>query len=247
MTRTFTPAAAGGRPGRRSGSRPSRARVSARAGPPRPSRRRSRAGRAARSSPRRSAHLVVRRQVGDELVDARPELVGEVRRRRADESVDVLAGGLVRHRAKPNGGRVRSSGEEVERGRSDAARGRSPLGAQHLGHAVRGHRTASSRSPTRRSATAPRSSLFWIFTWWRERSFRVARRRPQARLARRAADLPQPGLVRHLGSPDERLDGRARPRDDAVFVGIFATAGRARAARAGVLDRRRRLVRRASG
>ena len=38
---------------------------------------------------------MVRGQIGDELAHARAELVGELRRRRADEGVDVVAGRLV--------------------------------------------------------------------------------------------------------------------------------------------------------
>ena len=46
------------------------------------------------------AHLVLGREAGDELADARAELVGEVRRGGADERIDVVAGRLValRHR-----------------------------------------------------------------------------------------------------------------------------------------------------
>ena len=37
-------------------------------------------------------HVVVLRQPGDELADARAQLIGEVRRRRPDEGVDVVPG-----------------------------------------------------------------------------------------------------------------------------------------------------------
>ena len=47
-----------------------------------------------------AAHLVVGGQVGDELAHARADLVGEVRRRRPDEGVDVVAGRLAIHRAR---------------------------------------------------------------------------------------------------------------------------------------------------
>ena len=49
-----------------------------------------------------SLHGMVVRQVEDELLDARPQLVREVRRRRPDEGVDVGVGGLG-HRRNPNG------------------------------------------------------------------------------------------------------------------------------------------------
>jgi len=45
-------------------------------------------------------HGVSFRQSRDELLDARPELVGEVRRRRADECIDVVARWLAVHGAK---------------------------------------------------------------------------------------------------------------------------------------------------
>jgi len=47
------------------------------------------------------AHRVVLRQVEHELVDARSELVGEVRGRGPDEGVDLGEGGLGHHR-NPN-------------------------------------------------------------------------------------------------------------------------------------------------
>ena len=49
------------------------------------------------------AHVVVLGQRRHELADARPELVREVRRRRAYERVDVVAGGLAFHRRKTSG------------------------------------------------------------------------------------------------------------------------------------------------
>jgi drug/metabolite transporter (DMT)-like permease len=45
-----------------------------------------------------TAHLVPLVEPGDELPDARPDLVREVRRRRPDEGVDVVAGRLAVHR-----------------------------------------------------------------------------------------------------------------------------------------------------
>ena len=80
------------------------------------------------------AHVVVGRQPVDELAHARPELVGEVRRRRPDEGVDVVAGRVALHR--------RERLARVDRGarthrRPDAVRHRPPLGAQHDGHALR--------------------------------------------------------------------------------------------------------------
>ena len=49
-------------------------------------------------------HLVVLGQVEHELLDAGAQLVGEVRRRRPDERVDLVDGGLsLRHGQKPNG------------------------------------------------------------------------------------------------------------------------------------------------
>ena len=139
----------------------------------RPSTTRGRAGRAAPSAPRRSgAPRGPSGRPGDELLDARADLVGEVRRRRPDEGVDVVAGRLGHARASVPA-RVERCGES-ERRRPDAARHRPPLGAQHHGHEVRARRTASSRSPTRRSATSPRRPLFWGFTYARERSFAIA-------------------------------------------------------------------------
>ena len=49
-------------------------------------------------------HGMVARQVLDELPYARAELVGEVRGRRPDESIDVVARGLD-HARQPNRGR----------------------------------------------------------------------------------------------------------------------------------------------
>ena len=49
-----------------------------------------------------AAHVVVLRQVEDELLDPRAQLVGEVRRGRRDERVDVV-GGRLRHGEKPTG------------------------------------------------------------------------------------------------------------------------------------------------
>ena len=74
---------------------PAGPRLRPRAGPPRPSTRRGRAGRAARSSVsayRRTSWSSGRPATSS--LDPRAQLVGEVRRRRADEGVDVGAGGL---------------------------------------------------------------------------------------------------------------------------------------------------------
>jgi hypothetical protein len=46
------------------------------------------------------AHVVVVRQVGDELSHPRADLVGEVGRRRPHEGVDVFPGRLALHGAK---------------------------------------------------------------------------------------------------------------------------------------------------
>ena len=48
------------------------------------------------------ADLVPFGQVLDQLLDARPQLVGELRRGRGDERVDVVLA-RVRHQSEPNG------------------------------------------------------------------------------------------------------------------------------------------------
>ena len=67
-----------------------------------------------------AAHGVFLRQVGDELADARAQLVGEVRRRRADQCIDVSPGRLPAHAAKPNC-RRRGSRETPSRPASEPA------------------------------------------------------------------------------------------------------------------------------
>ena len=79
---------------------PAGPRCEARAASPRPATRRGRAGRAAPSAPRRSGAPDGRREGRDQLADAGAQLVREVRRRRADEGVDVVARRLG-HRANP--------------------------------------------------------------------------------------------------------------------------------------------------
>ena len=57
---------------------------------PRPSTSCGRAGRAARAARRVDLDRVIRRQIGDQALDALADLVGEVRGRRAEQHVDVL-------------------------------------------------------------------------------------------------------------------------------------------------------------
>ena len=88
---------------RRRASRPSRSVPATRAGPRPPSTTRSPGRRDAASAPRAYRRtVVVGGQTVDELAHARADLVGEVRRRRPDEGVDVVAGRLAIHRREPS-------------------------------------------------------------------------------------------------------------------------------------------------
>src|SRR5262249_22597414 len=61
-----------------------------------------------------ATHVVALGEVGHELAEPCPQLVGEVRCGGADERVDVVAGGLARHPGKPN----RLAGRRGERPRA---------------------------------------------------------------------------------------------------------------------------------
>ena len=135
-----------------------------------------------------SSHLLLARSAGPggppggratRSLDARADLVGEVRRRRADERVDVVDGGL----ASPV--RDRSSSARLYRclgrraapppGRRPAPRHRRLLELQlHRRRSTRS-RTARSRSPTRPCASRSARSSSPRSRSARERSLRVAR------------------------------------------------------------------------
>ena len=87
-------------------------------------------------------------------------------------------------------------------------------------------------------------SLFWAFTYYRERSFRIARADLLARRGRRADDLPQPALLRLRREARACLDRRAPARHDADLHRPDRACAAARAPAGPVLDRRRDHVRR---
>ena len=97
-----------------------------------------------------AAHRMVGREVLDQLEHAGPELVGEVRRggaRRERRCRGSRARPWRRKRNRRSGGAPGSRADAADDGRA--------LGAQPHRHPLH-PRTASSRSPTRPSATAPR-------------------------------------------------------------------------------------------
>ena len=121
------------------------------------------------------AHVAAGRSVDEELLDPRPDLVREVGRRRPDEGVDVVASRLCH------------DGEEriasLDRMR------RVPVHAVDLMLFGTVLLWALNSTVTRYVVThgfqplayatiryAAATVLFWIFTYWRERSFRIARR-----------------------------------------------------------------------
>jgi drug/metabolite transporter (DMT)-like permease len=129
-----------------------------------------------------TADAVVLRQPRDELADARPELVREVRRRGADEGVDVVARRVALHRAE---GYAKATATKARVGNVEPMRGRTVdlmlLGTILLWalnitvtRYVLTHGFRPLAYGTTRYLAAV--SLFWGFTYWRERSFRVARR-----------------------------------------------------------------------
>ena len=203
MTRTEPPSssrAARQRLVRRRGARdlvPAGPRRAARARPPRPSRTRGRGGRAAPSAPRRSGAPDGRPAGPRQLADPRAELVGEVRRRGADERVDVVAWS-----ARASGTRallLASSGavRRRVRRRPDAARDRLlwALNFTVTKYVARARlpaaRLRASRYGAAAAALLPRSPIA------RERSLRVARRDiAAARGRRRVAALREPDRVR---------------------------------------------------
>jgi drug/metabolite transporter (DMT)-like permease len=111
-------------------------------------------------------------ELGNELADARANLVGEVRRRRPDEGVDVVAGWLTLHGADSV-----VNVEEVRRRTVDLMLlGTVILWA--LNSTVTRYVVTHGFEPlayaTIRYGAA--TLLFWIYTYLREGSFRIARR-----------------------------------------------------------------------
>jgi drug/metabolite transporter (DMT)-like permease len=117
-------------------------------------------------------HVARLRQVGYELADARADLVGEVRRRRPHEGVDVVAGRLTLH-----GGHSLVNVEAVRRRTVDLLL----LGTVILWalnstttRYVLTHGFQPLAYATTRYAAA--TAIFWGYTYLREGSFRIARR-----------------------------------------------------------------------
>ncbi len=111
-------------------------------------------------------------QAGDELAHARAELVREVRRRRPDEGVDVVAGWLALHGADSV-----VNVEAMRRRTVDLLLlGTVLLWALNstVTRYVLTHGFQPLAYATVRYAAA--TGLFWIFTYLREGSFRIARR-----------------------------------------------------------------------
>ena len=71
--------------------------------------------------------------------------------------------------------------------------------------------------------------LFWMFTYWRERSFRIATRDLRLVFLAGGDDLSQPALLRLRGRQDHRGDGHALPRRDADLHRRVRDGDRARA------------------
>ena len=132
-----------------------------------------------------------------------------------------------------------SKGAPSPCGRPDAARHRPPLGAEHHRHEVRARRTASSRSPTRRSATSRRPPSSGASPT--RASARSRSRSRDAKLVALAGSLiflNQIGFVYGLHYV-ERLDGGADPRHDADLHRHLRDAVRLRARSAAGSGRRR--------
>jgi drug/metabolite transporter (DMT)-like permease len=129
------------------------------------------------------AHVVRLGELADELAEARAELVCEVRRRGADERVDVVAGWLA-HR--PRG---YSYGQEVRRASAVDLMLLGTVVLWALNITVTKYVLESGFKPLAYATTRyfAATSLFWAFTYARERSFAVSWR--DSRLIAAAAAL----------------------------------------------------------
>jgi len=117
-----------------------------------------------------SPHVVPFRQVGDELAEAGAKLVGEVRRRRPDERVDVVAGWLA-HRA-----RGYSYRHEVRRASAVDLMLLGTVVLWALNITVTKYVLNSGFKPLAYATTRyfAATALFWAFTYGRERTFVVS-------------------------------------------------------------------------